>query len=155
MVYAKNSCFEPYDLIIACLRVPTNFHTAFPDGRIIPSQPPKYAVIGDRVQIDCGILPGKLLQQYSINWYKSTRLIVEGSIPIESEDGRYAVNSSTLSLIINPVTESDSSAHYRCELIVRDPEVEQTYSYHNLQLKQNFITLIILGNLNNISAQTF
>lgn len=131
--------------VSALIRV-FKFLAAYPDSMLIPKQQPMYAVKGERVQIDCGILPGKLLQQYTINWYKSsTKMIVANNviIPMGSPDGHYALNHSTLSLIINNVTEADTSAYYRCELIVRDPQVQQTYTYDILE--SNFITLIILG----------
>ena len=53
----------------------------------------------------------------------------------------YAVDPSTLSLIINNVTEADTNARYRCELTVRDPETQQTYNYNG----RNLITLVVLG----------
>ena len=72
-------------------------------------------------------------------------MIVQRNSPIESPGGCYTVNSSTLSLIINNVTEGDTSAYYRCKLMVRDPEAPQTYTYDILELDENLITLIVLG----------
>lgn len=70
-------------------------------------------------------------------------MIVQRNSPIESPGGHYTINSSTLSLIINNVTEGDTSAYYQCELMVRDPEAPQTYDI--LELDENLITLIVLG----------
>ena len=72
-------------------------------------------------------------------------MVVQRNSPIESPGGHYTINSSTLSLIINNLTEGDTSAYYQCELMVRDPEAPQTYTYDILELDENLITLIVLG----------
>ena len=119
----------------------TDLLVAYPEGMLVRKQPPTYAVKGKRVQIDCGVLPGKLLQQYTINWYKSTQMIVTSNVPI---DNHYALDPSSLSLIINNVTEADTDARYQCELTVRDPQTQQTYNYNDV-LERNFITVVVLG----------
>ena len=118
-----------------------DFLVAYPEGMLVRKQPPTYAVKGERVQIDCGVLPGKLLQQYTINWYKSTQMIVASNVPI---DNHYALDPSSLSLIINNVTVADTDARYKCELTVRDPQTQQTYNYNDV-LERNFITVVVLG----------
>ena len=77
----------------------------------------------------------------AVSWYKSTQMIVASNVPI---DNRYALDPSSLSLIINNVTEADTDARYRCELTVRDPQTQQTYNYNDV-LEGNFINCCRIG----------
>lgn len=133
--------------------------SAYPDFTFVSGlrQPPRFAALGDdSIQIDCGIPPGRLIQQYFIIWYKDGEEILRQNMPDRSlrtkPGGHYSLNASTLSLVINGVREDDSSDRYRCELTVVDPnsQSDQSSSGTTLSydiLRNNFITLVVLGEL--------
>ena len=113
---------------------------------------PVYAIVGERVQLNCIISPGKLIKQYFIKWERTTQTIVSTRNLLPPLDDRYSVDPSDLSLIIDDVELEEASDAYQCRLTVEDPNTMQTYEYNNLQSNNNNIQLIILGEFRIIAA---
>ena len=110
---------------------------AYPDRSLLPIPPLAHAITGEQVQLKCAIPPGQLIQQYSVTWDRSERIIDT------TNDDRYSVNASDLSLIINNVRLSDTSDEYHCVFTVRDPNGMDSRSYETMQDRD--IPLVILG----------
>ena len=80
------------------------------------------ALSGDRVVLPCSIEVGALLQSYSVEWIKGNVKIAEALNPqqIRTINSKYDIDRSTYALIINPVSVSDSSTEYRCNIFVNN-----------------------------------
>jgi hypothetical protein len=126
--------------------------TAIPDSRPLLQPPPVYAILGEQVQLSCVVSPGRLIQQYSITWERAGTAIYRSGESPPTQDDRYSIDPSDLSLIIDSVQLEDASEGYKCRLTVADPNVMQTYNYINLQFYN--IRLIVLGELSIITART-
>ena len=107
---------------------------------------PKYAIRDEQVKLNCVIPPGRLLQQYDVTWYRSGTAIYQTrrkSSP-RTENDRYSVDPSDLSLIIDNVMLEDANEEYHCVYTVFDPNVRmQSYNYESLQSYD--IELCVLG----------
>ena len=112
---------------------------------------PVYAILGERVQLNCVISPGQLIQQYSITWERAGIAIVSSRNSPPALDDRYSVYPSDLSLIIDNVQLEEASEAYRCRLTVADPNTMQTYDYNTDSQFYN-IQLIALGEFRIIAA---
>ena len=116
---------------------------AIPDSMVLPLPQPTYAIIGERVQLNCVISPGRLIEQYSITWDRSETIIYRSRDSPPTLDDRYSVDPFDLSLIIDNVQLEDASEEYHCSLTVADPNIMQTYMYGNLPFYD--IQLRVLG----------
>ena len=115
---------------------------------------PVYAILGERVQLNCVISPGQLIQQYSITWERNRTAIVSTNRNLSPAlDDRYSVDPSDLSLIIDNVQLEEASDAYRCRLTVRDPNTMQTHDYNTDSQLYN-IQLIVLGEFRFIDSST-
>ena len=108
-----------------------------------------YAIVGETVQLQCGIQPGALPGQYYATWLTGTRTLYIYPAPSQrladpsSEKGvdpRYIIDRSNLSLIITSIRLEDALQVYYCELGVEDPRSRNTHIYastrfHNISLK--------------------
>ena len=109
--------------------------TAFPDSTLILSPPITYAHVGEQVQLECAIAPGRLIQHYYVTWDVG-RQVVYQTKPNESPQApsdHYDLNAEKYSLIINNVQLKDASRDYHCALTVVDPNTDQNHPYNNLQ----------------------
>ena len=111
-----------------------------------------YAILGERVQLNCVISPGQLIQQYSIKWERNRTAIVStnrNSLP--ALDDHYSIDPSDLSLIIDNVQFEEASDAYRCILTVADPKTMETHKYNTDSQLYN-IGLIVLGEFRFIDS---
>lgn len=92
------------------------------------------ALPGDRVILPCSIEVGALLQSYSVKWTKGNVKIAEALNPqqIWKLNSKYDIDRSTYALIIDPVSVSDSSTDYICDIFVNNPitHVKQRLQYN-------------------------
>ena len=80
-------------------------YTAYPDSNLVPMQLMYFSNESERIQLDCGIQPGCMLQQYRAFWEKSGQ-------PINLKLSRYSLNQTTLSLIIEDLQLNDTDDQY-------------------------------------------
>ena len=86
-----------------------------------------------------------------MSWDKSGSIIARTTLTSptpEFTDGRYDLNRSSLSLIIDSVRLDDASDAYHCVLSVVDPmtDLEHTYS----MLRMTNVSLVVYGKQNMI-----
>lgn len=91
------------------------------------------AKAGDRVVLPCPIQPGALRQSYSVIWKKDNDII-------NHINDRYDIDAETYALVIDPVSVSDSSTNYQCDVSVEYPSctlngasTKQILQYYNSQ----------------------
>ena len=115
----------------------------------ISPQAKNYAVVGRRVEMQCGEHPGTVLQYYFVTWINGAEQTVyetRRNNPPQSAEPRFHLNPSTLALIISDVQLSDAFENYRCVLTVVDPQSKEMSVGHEYRLTRNHnITLIVLG----------
>ena len=77
---------------------------------------------GGTAILHCPIQPGAFLQYYSVRWRKNGETVAQlHATSQHSKSSRYDIDRSSFSLIIDPVSISDSSESYECETYVRNP----------------------------------
>ena len=138
------------------MKLSFSFHAAFPDSTLIPPRDPVHILVGETARLQCGIQPGALAGQYFARWFNGTsgRILYDYPSPSQrsanpslerSENPRYTIDPSDLSLMISNVQRNDSFESYRCEVGVEDPRGpgRMTYFY---ELTSNYnIGLKVVG----------
>ena len=81
------------------------------------------ATNGSSVQLQCPTPPGRLRQQYSVQWKKGNAVVaalISSSIAVNTAP-RHSIDKTDFSLIIEDVQFDDASTNYECEVFVADP----------------------------------
>ena len=123
----------------------TTKFAAYPDSTFILDPPITYALVGEQVQLNCAIVPGKLIQYYYVTWEVDGRTLfrTRPNVSPHQLNDNYGLSTSSLSLIINNVQLKDTSSEYHCVLTVVDPITGLDRPYNNLQDVD--IGLVVLG----------
>ena len=102
---------------------------------------------GDRVILPCPIQPGALLQYYSVIWTKDSNEIANSQNSVTT-NGKYGIDRSTYSLIIDPVDANDTSPSYQCQVYVHNPttDIKQQLHYYPQTISDVSLQLTVISN---------
>ena len=139
------SCSHNLYNLFQIVHMYTTKFAAYPDSTFILNPPIKYTLVGEQVQLNCAIAPGKLIQYYYVTWEVDGQTLfrTRPNVSPHQLNDNYGLSTSNLSLIINNVRLEDASSEYRCILIVVDPNTNENRPYNNLQDVN--IGLVVLG----------
>lgn len=125
---------------------------AFPDMSV-PSSRTFYSNIWETSPLDCSIPPGKLINQYSVEWIDATNNTNKFYVlhppyqqrRTERKSERYDLDPNTFQLMIRDVQLSDGINPYLCILHVTDimsgDETPNTYTYGQTTTAKQFLSV--------------
>ena len=81
------------------------------------------ATNGSKATLQCPTPPGRLRQQYSVQWKKGYSIVAAliGSSKEVNTAPRHSIDKTDFSLSIEDIQLDDASTNYKCEVFVTDP----------------------------------